>query len=250
MTNFKEIAERFYKAFGLNYSIVGHNYINEKPEQSIAFKEGKGGCITGLIFSAARGKVVAVNKNTAGWNCAAYYSGYRNDIFSGIEYFLSCGPEELVGREPERFFADPQTAKEMVDYFKPEVPETRIGVFKPLEMFSENDQPEIAIIFTDPDRISGFIYLANFKNPLTFDKIVTGTISSCASLVHIPLKFARSGIDKIVLGHTDPSARLRLPKYLMALAMPIKVLEYMNNSLDECFVKTSQWQEILKRADN
>ena len=247
MKRYYNIANRFQSAFGLNFSIVGHNYINSKPDNSVAFKEGNGGCITSLIFSAAKGKTVAVDKDTAGWNCAAYYMGYRDSIFPGIEFFLSCGPKELVGRDPEKFCPNPEIGKQWVDSFKPKILEERIGIFKPLELFNKEDCPETVTIFANADQISGLVYLAHFKTPLVYDKVITGTMSSCMAMINLPLRFARSGIDKIVWGHNDPSARLRLPKDLMTLSMPITTLEDMNNDLDESFVNTHLWNEVLKR---
>ncbi len=247
MLNPAEIAKKIESLLELNYNIVGHYYTDDVPENTVKFKTPGNGCIMSLIFSAANGKTVSFNKDTAGWNCSAYYLGYRTDIFPGIEYFLSNGSTKMLGREAERFTESPVTAQASVDNLLAEQLETRTAIFKPLNKYDANEKPESVIFFVNPDHISALIFLLHYKNPLEFDRVLTGFLSSCAATVTMPLRLARSNSNKVVWGHHDISARTRTPKDLMTLSMPYTVLESIAEIIDDSFVITHLWQEILKR---
>ena len=247
MQNSSELAKKIESILELKYSIVGHHYTDNIPENTLKFKTPGNGCIMSLIFSASNGKVVSFNAETAGWNCSSYYLGYREDIFPGIEYFLSNGSTEMLGREAERFTQTPELARSSVDYLKAENIETRTAIFKPVSIYEENEKPEIVIFFVNPDQISALIFLLHYKNPLEFDKVLTGFLSSCAATVTIPLRVARANEKKVVWGHHDISARTRLPKDIMTLAMPYSEFEMICEIIDDSFVKTHLWEEILKR---
>lgn len=247
MSQISESAQKIEKLLELKHQIIGHYYTDDVPENTVKFKTPGNGCIMSLIYSAAQGKTVSFNKETAGWNCSAYYLGYRDNIFPGIDQFLSNGSTEMLGREAERFTESPKTAQASVDYMLAEKEETKTAIFKPLNKFEESEKPEVVIFFVNPDHISALIFLLHYKNPLEFDKIITGFMSSCAATVTMPLRLARENKSKVVWGHHDLSARNRLPKDLMTLAMPYSEFEMINSIIDESFVKTHLWQEILKR---
>lgn len=247
MRSIAEIALRFESALGMDYHIVGHHYQDSKPDKSIGFKKNNGGCLISMIYASAKGQIVAIDKESAGWNCSGYYLGYRDKIFDGIDLFLSHGPCELIGREPERFIKTPELAKEWVDSMRSTHLETRTGVFMPMNQYTDDIRPEIVVMLLKPDQISAMVFLAHYDNPMHKDIISTGFMSSCVACVTQPLKDAREGLQKITWGHHDPAARSRLPKELMSLAMPVYMLEKMDEYLDETFIRTHIWHDLRKR---
>lgn len=124
-----------------------------------------------------------------------------------------------------------------------------VAIFKPLTMYEADEIPEIAIFYVNNDQISALIFLLHYETPTEFDRVVTGFMSSCAAVSTMPLKLARSGSNKVVWGHHDLSARTRMPKELTTLAMPISVLMKIGEIIDDSFVKTHLWKDILDRKN-
>ncbi|MEW6104709.1 MAG: DUF169 domain-containing protein, partial [bacterium] len=91
MIKASEIGKDFKQRLAMSYSPVGLYFADKKPEEAIGFKKSGSGCIIPLILASVRGKTVAFDENSTLWDCAAFYLGYKDWIFPGIEYFLSHG---------------------------------------------------------------------------------------------------------------------------------------------------------------
>jgi len=223
---------------------VGVYFSDSFPEGALHFRKKGSGCITPLIFKSAKGKTVAIDDNTTGWPCSSFYLGYSEWIFPGIEKFLS--NEEVYGREPERFFKDPETAKKFIESFVPAKKRKDVVVFKPLEQFSENEKPEIVIFFANPDQLSALAYLINFGAPQE-ERIITKMASACMSVFTIPLQYAQKGEKKAVWGLHDISVRASLPKELMTLTLTHDLFTEVCENIDESFIQTENWKKLKAR---
>jgi uncharacterized protein (DUF169 family) len=243
--NYKKIGIKFKNEFGLNYPLVGMTFSDTRPENAIGFARKGSGCIMPLIFSAAKGKTVAFDKDTTGWDCSAFYLGYKEWIFDGIECFLSDGI--VFGRKGERFVKTKEQAKAFVQHFKPKAINDKVTIFKPLSEFSDHEYPEVVLFFVTPDEMSGLIFLLHFNAPEREDLVTTRFISACGSVVTLPMKYRSEGQKKAVCGMHDISARLRFPKNLMTLAMPFDLVADMYNEMDNSFVITENWEKIRER---
>ena len=241
----KKAGEGFKEKLGLGYQPVGMFYSDVRPQNAIGFKTKGNGCILPLIFKSAQGKTVSIDEETTGWNCSAFYLGYQDWIFDGIECFLSDGV--VNGREGERFIKTAKQAKSFVEYYKPEQLNQKVTVFKPLSDFEEDETPEIVIFFVNADEISALNYLLHFNSPEKEDRIVTRFISGCGSIVTLPMKLKREGKQQAVWGMHDISVRKRLPKELMTLTMPFELFVEINNETDQSFLITESWKAIKER---
>ena len=243
----KQIGDKFKEKLGLDYFPVGMFFTETRPENAIGFKKKGNGCIAPLIFSSSKGKTVAIDKDTTGWDCSAFYLGYKDWIFNGIECFLSDG--SVFGREGERFVKTKQQAKEYVKSFKPEEINKKVTVFKPLADFEEDEIPEIVIFFANADQLSGLVFLLHYNSPERDDIVATGFMSACGSMVTSPMKYKSNGTMKAVWGLHDISARLKLPKELMTLSMPYEMVKEIYNEMDNSFLKTDNWMKIIERKN-
>jgi len=240
-----ELANSFKEKLGLGNFPVGMFFSENIPENAIGFKSKGNGCILPLIFKSAQGKTVAIDKNTIGWNCSAFYLGYQDWIFDGIECFLSDGT--VNGREGERFIKTEKQAKSFVEMYKPEKLNDKVTIFKPLADFEQNEKPEIVIFFVNPDELSALVYLLHYNCPERDDMIVTRFISGCGSIVTLPMKLKNEGKMQAVWGMHDISVRKRLPKNLMTLTMPYDLFVEINSHIDESFIITDNWKAIKER---
>ena len=243
--NVKELANSFTEKLGLQNLPIGMFLSENRPDDAIGFKSKGNGCILPLIFSGTKGKSVAIDTDTTGWNCSAFYLGYQDWIFEGIECFLSDGV--VNGREGERFIKTKEQAKSFVELYKPKTINHKATIFKPLSHFESGEEPEIVIFFVNPDELSALVYLLHYNSPENEDIIVTRFISGCGSIVTLPMKLKQEGKRQAVWGMHDISVRKRLPKELMTLTMPYELFIEISNSLDESFIITENWKAIKER---
>ncbi len=242
-----EISEIFKQKLAMQYSPIGFYFANKKPERAIGVEKPGNGCIMPLILASARGKTVAFDENSTGWECSAFHLGYKDWIFEGIEYFLSHG---FLFRACERFVKTPELAKRYVESLRPQEKTKGAVVFKPLEKFSDLEKPEVVIFFANPDQLSALVYLLYFDAPQEENRIVARFASACGSIITLPLRYARGGEKKAVWGLHDIFARARLPKELMTLAFPFDLLVEMWKEMKESFLYTERWNNIAQRIQN
>lgn len=239
------IGLRVREKLGLEFFPVGMFYSDKLPEDAIGFKRKGNGCTVPLIFSSAKGKTVAFDKDTTGWECSAFFLGYKDWIFNGIECFLSNG--SIIGRDGERFIKTKSQAKAFVKSFIPKSLNIKVTIFKPLENFVLHETPEIVIFFANPDQLSGLVNLLHYNLPEKDDLIITRFMSGCGSIVTLPMKYKNEGKLRAVWGMHDISARLRIPSELMTLTMPYNLLVNIYKDIDNSFIITDNWKRIKKR---
>ena len=242
-----EIGRSFKTHLRLRTFPLGLHYTPSPPGDAVSPREPGQGCIMPLIFAAAKGKTAAFGPRSSGWPCSAFYLGFTDWIFPGIEQFLSCGP--FPGRECERFVRTPQQVSDYLKSLRFSAPNQCVAVFKPLELFTPQEPPQVVIFFANPDQLSGLVFLLHFNAPEARDLVETRFASACAAAATLPLAHARTGARKAVWGMHDISARARLPRDLMTLAMPYFLLEELHALAPESFLATSHWRTIAQRSE-
>jgi len=243
MSGFKELGAKFKEKLGMKYEPVGIYFSDEKPVDSLSFKNKGNGCIAPLIFKAASGKTIAVDSASTGFPCSAFYLGYQEWIFPGIENFLSNGP--FPNRECERLIQTSESAKEYVETFIPQDLQTKALVFKPVS--STEERPEAVVFFVNPDQLSALTFLAHFDSPSATDRVVTQLASSCASIVYFPLKYAAEKKFTAFWGLHDISTRTSFPSNIFSFGLPADFFLKMGEFLDKSFIETERWEKVLHR---
>lgn len=245
MPDYKAISEKLKEALGLHYFPIAMYFSDEYPQDAVNSDKPFNSCIIPLIFSSAKGKTVAFNRNNAGMDCSTFFLGYKDWIFPGIECFLSDGI--VFGRGGERFVKTAKQAKSFVKSYIPKEINRKITVFKPLHQLSEGEYPELILFFVNPDELSGLVYLLHFNSPDKDDLVVTAFHSGCGSLVTLPMKYKTAGKMKAVVGMHDIAARSKLPKDILTLTMPFELVNEMYHEIDHSFIITDNWKKIKER---
>jgi hypothetical protein len=240
-----KIGRKIRERIGFEFFPIGMFFSDRRPENAVGFKSKGNGCIIPLIFSSAKGKTVAFDKDTTGWDCSAFYLGYQDWIFNGIECFLSNG--SVLGRNGEKFIKTKSQAKALIQSLKPKTINNNVTVFKPLEEFETNEIPEIVIFFAKPDQLSGLVFLLHFNAPEKDDLVITRFMSGCGSIVTLPMKYKNESKVKVIWGMHDISARLRIPAELMTLTIPYNLLVEIYSDIDNSFLITNNWKKIKER---
>jgi uncharacterized protein (DUF169 family) len=240
------IAKAFSEALKFEkYKPCGVFFSNEKPADALELKKKGNGCIVPLILKASTGVTLVVGEDSTGWPCSAFYLGFQDTIFEGIEYFLS--NKDDFWRPCERFIQNPVLAKAFVDNVNAVKPDKKYVVVKPLEDFSANEEPESVLFFVNADQLSALVTLCHFDSPGSFDRVFAPFSSSCMALVTLPLKLARNKEDKAVMGNFDIAARTRMPADLLSFAMSYQFLKKLAGFLPDSFVTTHNWATIRER---
>jgi uncharacterized protein (DUF169 family) len=245
MSNCKVAGEKLKDSLGLHYYPVGMYFSDGYPKDAINTDKKFNGCIVPLLFSSAKGKKVAFDKSNTGRDCAAFFLGYKDWIFKGIEGFLSDGM--VFGKGGERFIKTKKQAKAFIESFKPKSINNKVTVFKPLKEFEEDEYPEIVIFFVNPDELSGLVYLLHYNAPDKDDLVITGFHSGCGSVVTLPMKYKNEGKIKVIMGMHDISVRSKLPGDIVTLAMPFELVKNICDEIDNSFIITDNWEKIKKR---
>jgi len=245
----KEMREKIAWLFdnlGFAFAPIGIMLADKIPEDALYFKRKGNGCIASLIFLASKGKTIAINKDSTGYPCSAFYLGYTDWIFDGVEYFLSHSSIPF-GRECERFIKNPELAKEFVQSYVPYEFTDKTYVFKPIVAFADDEKPEAVIFFANPDQLSALVFLIHYSQPLNYNKVITGFASACMAMATIPLQYARKNENKAFWGLHDIAVRSSIPEDLMTLSMPFPMFKELCNSAPESFLGTANWQKLLAR---
>lgn len=245
MKDFIKQSDILSERLGLKYEPVGFMFADRKPDNALGFKKSGGGCIAPLIFHAARGKTVAFDRESTGYPCSAFYLGYTEWIFPGIEYFLSCGP--FPGRECECFVKTPEQAKEYVQSLKSCYIRNNAIIFKPINRFEEDEKPVAVILFLNPDQISALVFLAHFNDPCSRNRIETGFASACISFFTIPLQYVLKEEKKAFWGLHDIAVRSSFPADITSLSMPCEMYREICSHAGESFFHTENWNRLLER---
>jgi hypothetical protein len=241
-----DLAKSFTEALKLEkYKACGVYFSKVKPENSLELKKKGNGCIVPLILKASTGIPLVMGEESTGWPCSAFYLGFQDTIFEGIEYFLS--NKDDFWRPCEKFIQNPALAKAFVDNVNPVKPDKSYVVIKPLEDFAPNEEPESVLFFVNPDQLSALVFLCHYDSPGSMDRVLAPFSSSCMALITLPLKLAQNKEDKAVIGNFDIAARTRMPADMLSFALPYSFLKKIAAILPESFVTTHNWQTIKDR---
>ena len=80
----------------------------------------------------------------------------------------------------------------------------RFCLFKPINLFGEDENPELVIFFSRPESIAGLNQLATFVTN-DFEVVNSPFGAGCSNIVTWPLRYLAQGKLKAVLGGWDPS---------------------------------------------
>jgi len=245
MTLYKDdLWQRFKEILGLQESPLGIYYTNDRPE-GVTPKEGIHGCMIGLLQNARKkGKIVYFDKSHFGCPGGAYYMGFFESPMPKIEYFLSCGiPGEMEG---ERYIKTPERAREYFARVIPRRAPATYCVFKPIDQFRGDIEPEVVVFFVTPDILSGLFTLTNYALERT-DAVYTPFSSGCGAILSQPLKEAIKEQPRAILGMFDVSARPMVEKDVLTLAMPYSLFLTLLENVSGSFLETESWKKVHQR---
>ena len=245
---------------------------DEKPENAIGPKTGKGGCVMSFVA-----QTIAKRKTTyfgrehitcGGINVGfGWGSGFENEEMMDFQAtFLSCGVESAPNpeaynerlnhmpkntsemfRHGERIYADFETAKESIKN-RPVYDEGEYVIFKGLENLSEGEIPESVIFTVNPIELTALIQInTSFRLDGTY--LLTPQASACQAIGCFTFRESESDDPKPVLGPIDFAGRSKMKHFIpndyLNVSMPWKLFLKLEEVSEKSVLQTDLWKKFI-----
>lgn len=229
---------------------VGVWFADQRPEGCLRFSEEQGGCVISLLSAAARGRIAAIDRHTAGCGGALIGLGFQDAYREGFAEFLSTGTPE---REGEAYKKTPDLVRAAFGDLPRFGRSPAYVVFAPLEPAPGEARPaglqtapDLVIFLANADQLSALVVLANYDRP-TNDNVIAPFSSGCQSICRLPAAEAEREAPRAVVGLTDVSARPYVDADLLSFTVPHSMYLKMEGNVTGSFLEKSDWRRVRER---
>ena len=201
-------------------------------------------CLVANLARIRKGEALRFGADSIGCPGGQRYTGFKDALRPGFEYFLSCGiPGEMEG---ERYKKSPEIVREvMARSPKFQAPAGSI-VFKRWDLVEEGEDPDAVVFFATPDVLAGLFTLAGFDESQS-SGVFAPFSAGCGSVVLYPYLERASKEPRCVIGMFDPSARPYVEPDRVSFAAPWEKFVRMAGNMEESFLITPTWERIRAR---
>lgn len=192
--------------------------------------------------------------------CAAWISREQPACRGGAIYAGFSGPSDMVaryvstgvnGQPGERYLPRPETMWTFFDELAVTPAEAGYCVFRPLDQFAarepgDADAPRVVVFFARGEMLAGLCQLACFA----LDDIHAVAFpfgSGCANILAWPLRHARDGAAKAVVGGADPSCRPYMATDELSFAVASPVFERLLDAAPHSFLTGRSWATVRRK---
>lgn len=257
----------FLDALGIMEQPYGVYYRNEAPVDAISPKggvlpsaedEASGkvdwkalhvdfSCVIGVLWRARKKAATACfDRDHFGCLGGAFYLGFLKPQLEAIACYVSSGiPNQLEG---EHYLESPEVTRNFFNIIDPRPAPARYCVFKPVNMFTEGERPEVVTFFARAEAIAGLNQLATFVTN-DFEAVRSPFGAGCSSILTWPLKYLARGELKAVVGGWDPSERKFMKPDELTFSVPTEMFERMLDRWQQSFLTTNTWAQVKKRIE-
>lgn len=244
---------------------------DEKPEDALAPKAGRGGCVMSFVAQTiAKRKTTAFGREniTCGGVSAGFGwgTGFKTDADREFQAtFLSLGlesakdkdvflerlsylpkPTQEMFMKGERIFCNFETAYENIKN-RPLYDEGEYVVFKPIELLEEDEVPDVVVFTLNAMELSAILQLnGSFRCENTH--ILTPQASACQAIGTITFQQAENDNPVPVLSPIDFAARAHMrrliPDEYMNLSMPWKLFMKLEELSKNSVFQTHFWDDF------
>ena len=191
-------------------------------------------CIFAQMSRLHKGQALAFSCDNLGcW-------GSINNIFDGP--FCEEATVNLLCNI-EKFKKDADGVLRMRDVSPKVEPHGKYLIMKPLNLLTEEDEPEIFLCFAKPDTIAALHSLACFDDS-ELDAVMTPFGSGCEMAIKFALAESRKERPRCVLGGMDVAMRACLKADVMTFSIPAKRFQEMVDNMDISFLDTYIWKGL------
>ena len=184
-----------------------------------------------------KGDTLVLTAEGKGCPGGLFHLGLRDSIMPNIEYFLTCGTEELRG---EGLKASPEIARELFDKGTRPKPQSGHVLIGPLKL-EQWESVRTLSFFVDPDRLSALMTLSGYWSAV--NTVVAPFGSGCSLLWRA---VEEHGGEKAVVGGTDIAMRRHIPADTLVFTVSPQLFHQMVNVPPGSFLDRDWWAELMK----
>lgn len=264
-----EETQTFLEHLGLDEEPFGVYYDDNKPEKSFGPKPGipisreledqgqvdmqavfkQFSCVIGNIW-LARKKHCAAYISSEEYGCpgGVFYCSMMKPNLRFIEHYVTTGFEGTA-IHGERFLPSPESMRKFLDKVNPRKAPAKYCIFKPLSLFSDNEEPEFVIFFARPEVLCGLFIQTTFTTG-EVDCVASPFGAGCTNIIAWPLFYKEQGMEKAVLGGFDPSSRKFMKTDELTFTVPWSLYQKMLKALPESMFNVGKdWESVRKKVD-
>jgi len=187
-----------------------------------------------------KGDTLVLTAEAKGCPGGLFHLGLRDSIMPNIEYFLTCGTEELRG---EGLKASPEIAREVLKTRNPVKSKSGNILIGPLKLDQWASVKTLSF-FVDPDRLSALMTLSGYWS--TKHMVVAPFGSGCSLLWRA---VEEEGGEKAVIGGTDIAMRRHLPPDTLVFTVSPRLFHQMVNVPPGSFLDRDWWAALMKARE-
>ena len=212
----------------------GAEYASKPPENPHGYT-----CMFAQLAKVHRGGSVAFDKDNLGcW-------GAKDKLFGGP--FVEEATVKLLV-EIEKFKADREQVLALNNINPKAEPTGKYVIFKPVEELTEEDEPEIFCVFSQPDVTAALHSLASFDNT-RIDNVIVPFGSGCEQTFKFAFHESRKENPRAVLGGMDVAMRGCIRPRQQVFSFAASMFYNMIANMDRSFLNTFVWEGLKKRLE-
>lgn len=264
-----EKTQVFLEHLGLNEEPFGVYYDDTIPEKAFGPKPGPPisreleeqgqidmqavfstfSCVIGNIWLARKKRCAAyISSEAYGCPGGVFYCSMMKPNLRFIEHYVTTGFEGTP-IQGERYLPSPEAMRTFLDRVNPRKAPGKYCIFKPLSLFSGNEEPEFVIFFARPEVLTGLFTQTTFTTG-DVDSVASPFGAGCTNILAWPLFYREQGMEKAVLGGFDPSARKYMKTDELTFTVPMSLYQKMLEALPESMFNVGKnWEIVRKKVD-
>ncbi len=230
---------------------------NDKPENGLHFKEGSMfGCVAAMLVAASKkGRNAYFDRKSFGCPGGGTGLGFgdRYENFP-IDCLLSTGDKEKAAKmgkagailaEGERFYKNPEVTRKWVESLPMTDVPTEYVVFKPWELVTEQDNPELIIFFANADQLSALVVMADYNRGT--NRSVTAPFGAACQSILFGYAESKKENPRAVIGFFDISQRSAVDRETLTFTVPYGLFREMESHVAGSFLEMHAWQKLQER---
>ena len=208
---------------------------------------GNFSCIMGNVWLARKKKKAAwLSHVESGCMGGGFYAGmYRPYLEMNVHYVSTGIPGTPM--EGEHYLPSPESMRAFMDDSIPPAAPAKYCVLKPLEQFTDAEQPLVVAFFARPEVLTGLHSLAGYAAG-SHNAVVSPFGAACTSIIGWPLAYQQRGVECAVLGGFDPSARKFMKTDELSFAMPLSLYRKMLDAMESSCLTRHTWEGDRKKV--
>jgi uncharacterized protein (DUF169 family) len=248
---------RLVDALKLKMQPVAIFLTNDKPDDGLHLKEGStGGCVAVLLVAASRkSRIAFFDRNTYGCPGGGTGLGFGDRYGKlPVDCLLSTGNKEIaaqMGRagsamaEGERLYKNPELVRKWIDSLPITDVPTEYVVFKPWELVTAKDEPELIVFFTNADQLSALVVMMDY-NRGTNESVAAPFGAACQSILYGYAE-AKKKHPRGIIGFFDVTKRSLVDRETLTFTIPYKMFKEMEANLEGSFLDMHAWRKLQER---